>query len=89
MEGDEIRFVVSDTGIGIAQSDIEDVMEPFYQLPTADGTSAKNSGLGLGLAISNQIAVLLGGSLTVTSMLGEGSVFSLALPLTAPGAAGI
>lgn len=75
----ELKLSVADTGKGIAQDDLERVFEAFHQLaPTRE---AKHTGAGLGLAISREIAELLGGTLTVTSAPGEGSVFTLALPL--------
>jgi PAS domain S-box-containing protein len=68
-------FGVVDTGIGIADDKLDHV---FHQFTQADGsTSRRYGGTGLGLAISRQLALLMGGDITVTSMLGEGSRFSL------------
>ena len=68
---------VTDTGIGIAESDLERIFEKFQRLsgPEVPGT-------GLGLAISRELAHLHGGSLTVDSTPGLGSTFILRLPLT-------
>ncbi len=74
-----LRFDVEDSGIGISEENIARLFRPFLQL---DGSISRPfEGTGLGLAISRTLAGLMGGCVDVRSRLGEGSVFSLELPL--------
>lgn len=73
-----VRFEVSDTGIGIAPHDQERIFEEFAQV---ENTLQRNvKGTGLGLALSRRLAEVLGGSLTVQSRPNEGSTFVLMVP---------
>lgn len=73
------RFHVKDTGIGIPEDQFDKLFLPFRQIDS--GLTRKYEGSGLGLSISKKLAQLMGGDLFVSSKLGEGSVFSLELPL--------
>jgi signal transduction histidine kinase/CheY-like chemotaxis protein/HAMP domain-containing protein len=74
-----IRFEIKDTGIGISEENIKIIFEEFRQ---ADGTTTRKfGGTGLGLAICKKIADLLKGSITVKSVVGQGSTFLFSVPL--------
>jgi signal transduction histidine kinase len=73
-----IRIHVSDSGIGIPSEKLEAIFEPFVQV-SSEPTS-RGAGLGLGLAISRDLARAMNGDLTVESTLGAGSRFTLTLP---------
>lgn len=77
-EQDLVIFTVSDTGIGIASSDIEKLFEPFIQVDNS--STRKYGGVGLGLAISGRLCKLMGGGITVRSELNKGSIFTIQLP---------
>ena len=77
-ELDVLRFSVRDTGIGMAQEQIDNIFKAFKQVDAS--ISRRFGGSGLGLFLSSQLVDLLGGELQVTSKLTQGSVFTLLLP---------
>jgi signal transduction histidine kinase/CheY-like chemotaxis protein len=80
--GAEAEIVVADSGVGIAAADQARVFEEFYQAASPQRDRAK--GLGLGLAIVERVARLLGHTITVKSQVGRGSVFGVRVPIVAP-----
>lgn len=76
--GDHVELVVADTGIGIPARDLDRVFERFYRVDRA--RSRATGGTGLGLAIVRHVATNHGGEVTVQSVEGEGSTFTLRVP---------
>jgi signal transduction histidine kinase len=82
IDGGDAMIVVRDTGIGIKPEHVELIFEEFRQV---DGSSTRRfGGTGLGLAIARRLAEMLGAHISVESVFGQGSVFSIRLPRTAP-----
>ena len=73
------RVEIEDHGLGLSESEVEHLFEPFFRSPSARRLGLP--GVGLGLAVVQRIASALGGKVSVKSKLGEGSVFSIELPL--------
>jgi PAS domain S-box-containing protein len=80
LEQYQVALVVKDTGIGIAQPDLQNIFQEFWQVNQT--TTRKHSGTGLGLAITKQLVELMNGTITVESKLGEGSTFRVMFPNT-------
>ncbi len=78
VDATRVRVRVIDTGTGIAADRLESIFQPFVQVDTA--LTRQHDGLGLGLAISRELARGMGGNLTVSSLEGVGSTFELTLP---------
>lgn len=79
--GDRLILQVRDTGIGIPQSDLQNIFEPFNQLDRK--ASRRYEGTGLGLPISRRLIELLGGKISVQSKVGQGSTFTVDVPVQA------
>lgn len=79
MQAGRVEFAVSDQGIGMTSEQLERIFKPFEQADSS--MTRKYGGSGLGLAISMNLAELMGGALAVTSAPGQGSCFTLSLPL--------
>jgi signal transduction histidine kinase len=72
-----LRVEIRDEGLGISDEDLPKIFEPFMR-----GENASDiAGTGLGLSIVKKAVELIGGSITVTSKPGEGSVFSVLIPI--------
>jgi CheY-like chemotaxis protein/anti-sigma regulatory factor (Ser/Thr protein kinase) len=78
-DGEQVTIEIRDTGIGIPPDKLELIFESFRQADA--GTTRQFGGTGLGLAICRNIARAMGGDVTVASVPGEGSTFTLAVPL--------
>ncbi len=78
---DEVRFNVSDTGRGVPVDRLDSIFDPFVQIERAP-EEVRERGVGLGLAISRDLAEAMDGKLSVKSTLAEGSTFTLTLPRT-------
>lgn len=78
-DGATVRYVVSDTGVGIAQENLDHIFEAFWQVEQS--STRRTGGTGLGLSVTRRLANLLGGDISVESDLGSGSTFTVTLPL--------
>ncbi len=76
----ELKLTVVDTGCGIAEQDLSQIFSPFVQI---NPTEYMREGVGLGLAITRELVNTMNGELTVSSTIGQGSIFSISLPLPA------
>jgi signal transduction histidine kinase len=79
---DRVELEVADTGPGIAREHLDRVFDAFWQVDQR--MTRKAGGTGLGLSVARQLARLLGGDVGVQSTIGQGSVFTVDLPLAAP-----
>ncbi|GAA2190780.1 ATP-binding protein [Micromonospora lupini] len=75
---DEVRLTVADTGIGISEADLPKLFERFHRVQ--GGRSRSHEGTGIGLALVHELARLEGGEVRVTSQVGVGTTFTVALP---------
>lgn len=78
-DGDRLAFSISDTGIGIAESDLPRLGEPFFQAGSAYTRS--HDGTGLGLSVVRGLVGLHNGELTIESAVGEGTLVTVRLPI--------
>ena len=78
--GGTLRIEVWDTGIGIAENQIDRIFQDFYQVGNA--ARDRREGLGMGLSIAKRLVHMLGGTIDVTSRLGRGSCFAVTLPMS-------
>jgi PAS domain S-box-containing protein len=79
VENDQVRFDVRDTGIGMSQEQVDRIFDPFVQGERP--TTRSVGGTGLGLSVARRFARLLGGEIGVQTHVGQGSTFTLRLPL--------
>ena len=83
VDGDRLRFSVTDTGIGIPAEHLPALFQDYAQVDSA--LQKRLRGTGLGLSLSKKLAVMLGGDVMVTSQVGQGSTFSVVIPSRIPG----
>lgn len=81
-DGAIVRYVVRDTGIGIAEEHRDQIFDPFWQVEQP--STRRAGGTGLGLSVTRRLARLLGGDVAVESKVGQGSAFTVTLHLEAP-----
>jgi len=86
---DGVTFSVRDTGVGIGATDLPHIFERFWRADRVRSRASERGGFGLGLAISQWIAQAHGGSITATSRLGRGSLFTVHLPAVADGSTAV
>jgi signal transduction histidine kinase len=86
LDEDRVEFAVTDTGIGIAKGHLPALFSDFVQLDTR--IQKRLRGTGLGLSLAKKFAQLLGGSVAVSSELGQGSRFSVVIPIRYSGLPG-
>ena len=77
-DGNRVTVTVTDTGVGIPDEQLEKIFEPFVQVGRS--LTQQHEGTGLGLAISRDLARAMGGEISVSSEVGQGSTFTLSLP---------
>lgn len=77
MQDRMLRICLADTGVGMTEEETERIFQAFTRLDSADGTE----GTGLGLSITSEFVSLLGGTITVRSVKGEGTVFHIEIPV--------
>jgi signal transduction histidine kinase/DNA-binding response OmpR family regulator len=80
-EAEQVQMVVEDNGPGIAAAYVDKIFDRFFQAPDAPVTGG--AGTGIGLALSKELAQLMGGDIRVQTRVGAGSVFTFTLPIVA------
>lgn len=76
---DELRLVISDTGKGIPEEKLPFIFDRFYQVN--GGTTREQEGSGIGLSLSKELVELMDGTITATSEINKGTIFTVALPI--------
>ncbi len=82
--GGALDITIKDEGLGISEEELPHIFDPFYQVESS--STRRNEGTGIGLALTKEMVNLMNGKISVSSVLGEGTIFSISLPVSSKAA---